>query len=214
MLYKPVWTVTTWSDPQGRPTVRELVEGLGTRLFPVGRLDFDAEGLLLATNDGPLANRLMHPRHEVRRSYLVRVAGRPGPLTLERMRSGVTLEDGGVRLLEAVIVPHPVAEREGDCWLRLALAEGRNHLVKRLCDAVGHPVRRLVRAEYGGVTLGRLRPGDRRELTADELAALRAEIEQPAKGPYPGPLDIPPSSLRAPAAAKRGRSRGSRERGP
>ncbi|MHB1846245.1 MAG: pseudouridine synthase [Deltaproteobacteria bacterium] len=202
VVYKPVWMVTTWSDPQGRPTVRELVQELELRLFPVGRLDFDAEGLLLLTNDGPLAHRLMHPRYQVRRTYLVRVRGQPGPQTLARLRAGLELEDGPARPLEVVALSHPTAEAEGDRWLRVALAEGRNHLVKRLLAAVGHPVMRLVRAEYGGVTLGRLRPGERRELPPDELSALHAATETPAIGPYPGSLDIPPSPLRAPAASR------------
>ncbi len=200
-VYKPVWMLTTWSDPRGRPTVRELVEDLGARLFPVGRLDFDAEGLLLLTNDGDLTYRLTHPRFQVRRTYLVKVAGTLEPQEKAALEAGVNLDDGPARALEVTQVPHPGAAAEGATWWRIATAEGRNHLVKRLLASVGHPVRRLVRAEFGGVTLGTLRPGQRRVLRPREVRTLREATEANAPpGPYPGALEVPPSPLRAPSA--------------
>jgi 23S rRNA pseudouridine2605 synthase len=203
LVYKPVWMLTTWSDPRGRPTVRELVADLGMRLFPVGRLDFDAEGLLLLTNDGDLAYRLTHPRFQVRRTYLVKIAGKLSPKEIEMLTAGVQLEDGPLQPLEVTPVPHPAAEAEGASWYRIALAEGRNHVVKRLVATVGHVVRRLVRAEYGGLALGSLRPGQRRVLGARDVAKLQASTASVTPGPYPAHLDVPPSSLRAPAAPKR-----------
>lgn len=203
LVYKPVWMLTTWSDPRGRPTVRELVEDLGIRLFPVGRLDFDAEGLLLLTNDGDLAYRLTHPRFQVRRTYLVKIAGKLAPKEIETLLGGVQLEDGPAKPLEVTPVPHPAAEAEGASWYRVALAEGRNHMVKRLVAAVGHVVQRLVRAEFGGLALGPLRPGQRRVLGPRDVGKLQASTTGKPPGPFPGHLDVPPSSLRAPAAPKR-----------
>ncbi|MHB8419107.1 MAG: pseudouridine synthase [Myxococcales bacterium] len=201
--YKPVWMLTTWSDPRGRPTVRELVQDLGVRLFPVGRLDFDAEGLLLLTNDGELTHHLTHPRFGVRRTYLVKIEGRLAAAEVETLRAGVTLDDGPVRPIEVTEVPHPGAAAEGSSWWRVGVAEGRNHLVKRLMLATGHTVQRLVRAEYSGVTLGSLRPGQRRKLTVPEVARLGGAGGEREPQPYPGALLVPPSALRAPAAHRR-----------
>jgi 23S rRNA pseudouridine2605 synthase len=199
-VYKPVWMLTTWSDPRGRPTVRELVADLDVRLFPVGRLDFDAEGLLLLTNDGDLAYRLTHPRFGVRRTYLVKIEGKLSAGEVEALKVGPTLEDGPARPLEITEIAHPGAAAEGSSWWRVGVAEGRNHLVKRLMLSTGHVVQRLVRAEYGGVTLGSLRPGQRRKLTGPEVARLTAAGGEKGAGAYPGTLLVPPSALRAPAA--------------
>lgn len=181
--YKPRWMLTTWSDPRGRPTVRELVADLDVRLFPVGRLDLDAEGLLLLTNDGDLAYRLTHPRFGVRRTYLVEAGAPLAAAELASLRAGVRLEEGPVRPVE-------VTPLEGR-WLRLALAEGRNHVVKRLLAAVGYEVHRLVRVEYGGVTLGRLRPAEKRELSSPERAALERAGLEPQASPFPGRFPVP-----------------------
>ncbi len=165
LLHKPAGVVTTASDPHGRPTVVDLV-GIPQRVVPVGRLDADTTGALLLTNDGPLAHRLMHPRYEVDKVYEVEVEGEPGEEALRRLAEGVELDDGptapaGVRRL-------------GPSQLELTLHEGRKHQVKRMCEAVGHPVRRLHRREYAGLTLAGVEPGEWRELTQDEVAALRA----------------------------------------
>jgi pseudouridine synthase len=165
LLHKPPGVVTTARDPHGRPTVVGLV-GNEVRLVPVGRLDADTTGALLLTNDGPLAHRLMHPRYGVDKVYEVEVEGEPSAEALERLRAGVLLEDGptapaGVRRL-------------GPSRLELTLHEGRKHQVKRMCAAVGHPVRRLHRRVYAGLTLDGLEPGEWRALGPEEVDSLRA----------------------------------------
>jgi 23S rRNA pseudouridine2605 synthase len=172
LLYKPVGAVTTASDPQGRPTALDYVKGVKERVFPVGRLDFDAEGALILTDDGELANRLAHPRYGHRRIYLVKVKGDPAPEALLRMVAGVRLEDGPAQALEAKV--HERVEK--NVWIRVVVGEGRNHLVKRLCEAVGLSVQRLFRPEFGGVTVEGLRPGGFRPLTASEIRAMRIAV--------------------------------------
>lgn len=170
VLHKPPEMVTTLSDPEGRPCVGDVTREIPERVFPVGRLDWDAEGVLLLTNDGELANRLTHPRYEVPRVYDAKVRGEPDEATLERLRAGVRLEDGHARPRSVEVVGH--ARR--NTWLRLTVTEGRPHLVKRLCAAVGHPVQRLRRVEYAGIGLGSLEPGEVRPLNAAEIKALKA----------------------------------------
>jgi 23S rRNA pseudouridine2605 synthase len=189
LVYKPRGMMTTLSDPQARPTVRRLVSGLGVRLFPVGRLDYDAEGLLLMTNDGELTYRLTHPKFQVRRTYLVQVRGVPAPEELSRLAGGIDLEEGRVHPVEVVLQE----AAEPSSWIRMAVAEGRPHLVKRLCESIGRQVQRLVRVEYGGLTLADLPSGGRRRLLPDEVARLRdAASEERPPEPYAGVLPIPP----------------------
>lgn len=186
LLYKPSGCLTTLSDPQGRPIAREYLVGVEERVFPVGRLDWDAEGAVLFTTDGELANRLAHPRFGHRRTYLVKVRGQPDGRALERMLAGVMLEDGPARALEC-----QVRERaKRNTWLRLVVGEGRYHLVKRLCHAVGLEVRRLFRPEFGGITVQGLRPGGYRPLTREEVRALRraAGLERGQAEPPQAPL--------------------------
>jgi len=175
LLYKPPGCVTTASDPEGRPTAMQYLAEVRTRLFPVGRLDYDAEGAVLFTDDGELANRLAHPRYGHRRVYLVKVKGEPDPRALARMAAGVRLEDGPARALEAEV--HERADR--NVWIRVRVAEGRYHLVKRLCEAVGLSVQRLFRPEFGGVSVQGLRPGQFRALTPAEVRAMRQRVEAP-----------------------------------
>lgn len=163
LLHKPAGYVTTADDPQGRPTVVELVPA-EPRVFPVGRLDLDTEGLLLLTNDGPLTHRLTHPSFGVDKEYLVAVARRPTPDGLRRLREGVDLEDGRT-------APAKVA-RLDDRTLRIVIHEGRNRQVRRMCEAVGAPVDRLVRTRIGPVRDPSLAPGEWRPLTVDEVRAL------------------------------------------
>jgi pseudouridine synthase len=168
LLHKPAGVVTTASDPHGRRTVVDLV-GLPQRVVPVGRLDADTTGALLLTNDGPLAHRLMHPRYEVDKVYEAEVVGEPSAEALSRLAEGVELDDGptapaGVRRL-------------GPSRIELTLHEGRKHQVKRMCEAVGHPVRRLRRTRYAGLTLDGVEPGRWRELAREEVAALRAATQ-------------------------------------
>jgi 23S rRNA pseudouridine2605 synthase len=165
LLHKPEGVVTTARDPQGRPTVVGLV-GHAQRIVPVGRLDVDTTGTLVLTNDGPLAHRLAHPRYEVDKVYEVEVEGEPGDEALRRLAEGVELDDGPT-------APAQV-RRLAPYSLELTLHEGRKHQVKRMCEAVGHPVTRLHRREYAGLTVEGLAPGEWRDLTDAEVGALRA----------------------------------------
>jgi 23S rRNA pseudouridine2605 synthase len=164
LLNKPRGTITTARDPEGRPTVVDLVGG-DVRVVPVGRLDRDTTGVLLLTNDGPLSHRLAHPRYEVETVYAVEVEGEPGDDVVRRLAEGVELDDGPT-------APARV-RRLGPSRVELALHEGRNRQVRRMLDAVGHPVVKLRRTRYAGLGTGRLRPGEYRELARDEVRALR-----------------------------------------
>jgi 23S rRNA pseudouridine2605 synthase len=165
LLHKPAGVITTASDPQGRRTVVELVAH-DARVVPVGRLDADTTGALLLTNDGELAHRLAHPRYEVEKVYVAGVDGRPSDDAIARLEQGVELDDG-------LTAPARVT-RLGPNRLELAIHEGRTHQVKRMLEAVGHPVRQLHRSRYAGLTLDGLEPGTARELTAAEVERLRA----------------------------------------
>jgi len=168
LLHKPPGVVTTASDPHGRPTVVELVDH-PARVVPVGRLDADTTGVLLLTNDGQLAHRLAHPRYGVAKVYEAEVEGKPGEEALEALRTGVELEDGTTAPAEARLL----GTDGGPAVIELTLHEGRKHQVKRMCEAVGHPVLRLHRSRYAGIELGDLAASEWRELTADEVRALR-----------------------------------------
>jgi len=174
LLNKPGGVVTTAADPQGRPTAVALVPRL-PRVFPVGRLDADTEGLLLLTNDGGLAHRLTHPSFGVEKEYLAEVQGVPSPHALRRLRQGVELEDGRT-------APARVG-RVGDRGLRITIHEGRNRQVRRMCEAVGHPVLRLVRTRIGPLADRDLTPGQWRPLAVSEVRALeRATGGRPQDG--------------------------------
>lgn len=165
LLHKPAGVVTTASDPQGRPTVVGLVQH-ASRVVPVGRLDAETTGVLLLTNDGELAHRLAHPKYEVEKVYEADVEGEPSDEVLRRLEEGVELEDG--------LTAPAQARRLGPSRIELALHEGRNRQVRRMLEAVGHPVRSLHRSRYAGLTVGGLELGEWRELTEGELAALRS----------------------------------------
>jgi pseudouridine synthase len=163
LLYKPAGVVTTASDPQRRPTVVGLVEH-ESRVVPVGRLDADTTGVLLLTNDGELAHRLAHPKYQVEKVYEAEVEGEPSDAALRRLAEGVELEDG--RTAPARV------RRVAPSRIELSIHEGRNRQVRRMLEAVGHPVRRLHRSRYAGLSVGGLRPGEWRELTPAEVAEL------------------------------------------
>jgi 23S rRNA pseudouridine2605 synthase len=172
LLYKPKGYVTTRADPERRRTVLDLLTGVREYVYPVGRLDYDSEGLLLLTNDGDLAARLTHPRHGVERTYEARVAGIPDEQALERLRKGIPLD--GHRTLPATVVLVPPRRRTDDAVVLLTIREGRNRQVRRMCEAVGHPVQSLKRTRIGPIQDRRIKPGQFRELTAKEVEKLKA----------------------------------------
>lgn len=168
VLNKPRGVVSTMSDPQGRRTLSDFVADRPERLFHVGRLDTDTDGLILLTNDGEFAQRVAHPSYELDKTYVAEVGGVVGKATLRRLRDGVTLEDGPVQVSASRLVS---AQGEASI-VELVIHEGRNRIVRRLLAEVGHPVRRLTRTAIGPVRLQGLRPGELRELTADELGPM------------------------------------------
>ena len=167
-LNKPEGYITTASDPGSRPTIYELLTATG-RVFPIGRLDMDSRGLLLLTDDGELANRLAHPRYHVAKEYLALVDGVPGENDLRKLREGVQLEDRKTAPAEVEVV----GSVRGHTQVRLTIQEGRNRQVRRMLEAVGHPVRDLQRTAFGPLRLGRLKEGDWRRLRQPEIEALR-----------------------------------------
>jgi 23S rRNA pseudouridine2605 synthase len=171
-LNKPVGMLSTMSDERGRPCVGDLVEGRNERLFHVGRLDADSEGLLLLTNDGELAHRLTHPSYGVQKTYLAEVAGPVARDVGRRLRAGVELEDGIVRVDDFRLVGSDARR----VMVEVTLHEGRKHIVRRMLEHVGHPVERLVRTSIGPVQLGSMRVGNLRRLTPEEIAKLYDEV--------------------------------------
>jgi pseudouridine synthase len=169
VVHKPEGVVSTAHDPEGRSKVTGLVES-SARLYPVGRLDVDSTGLVLLTNDGELANRLMHPRYEVPRTYRAWVSGTPSKRALQALRTGVDLDDGQTHPARVQVLE----SRGRDSVVELTIHEGRNRIVRRMLEAVGYPVRALQRTAFGPVELGRLRPGDTRKLRPHEVDALRS----------------------------------------
>jgi pseudouridine synthase len=172
-FHKPVGVVTTMRDPQGRPDLRAYLPSEGPRVFPVGRLDRESEGLLLLTNDGELANRLLHPRYGVEKEYLAEVRGGPTARHAARLRAGVDLDDGPATARRARVV-----DARGDRGaLLVVMTEGRKREVRRMLAAVDLPVVRLIRLRIGPVRLGRMAPGTLRELTHDEVRALARAVD-------------------------------------
>lgn len=184
---KPAGVVTTARDPEGRQAVTDLVPRALGRLFPVGRLDVQSTGLVLLTNDGETAARLLHPRYHVPRRYRVKVGGAPDEGVLRRMRRGVRLDDG--RTAPARV--HVEKKLPTKTWLDMTVFEGRSHLIRRLCDAVGHRVDKLERVAIGPVELGRLRRGETRLLEPKEVTALRRAHRAPSASPRTSPRATP-----------------------
>ncbi len=169
LLNKPRGYLSTLRDPKGRPTVLDLVKNIRWRIYPIGRLDFDAEGLLLLTNDGDLAYHLSHPRFSIPKTYLVKVRGILDEKDRMRLIKGIRLEDGEAKALSCRLL----REREKNCWVRIVVTEGRNHLVKRMFLSIGHPVLKLKRIEYGPIQLGNLPFGHFRYLKREETEKLK-----------------------------------------
>ena len=171
LLNKPRGYVSTRSDPERRPTVIDLLQGIHEYVYPVGRLDYDSEGLLILTNDGDLAARLTHPRHGVARVYEARVLGVPDDHDVDRLQRGVVIDGRKTGRADIKVL--------GPGHLRVTVREGRNRQVRRMCEAIGHPVTRLTRVAIGPITDGRLKPGLWRELTDVEVKKLRAATDEP-----------------------------------
>jgi 23S rRNA pseudouridine2605 synthase/16S rRNA pseudouridine516 synthase len=168
MLNKPRGYVTTLRDPEGRPTIVDLLRGVRSRVYPIGRLDYQTEGLLLLTNDGDLARDLMRPASGVPKTYLAKVRGEPAEPAIERLQRGLVLEGRRTRPAKIRVIRH------GDpSWVEITVVEGRKHQVRRMLESVGHPVMRLRRVAYGGVELQDLPPGKLRPLTSAEIRRLR-----------------------------------------
>lgn len=169
LLNKPRGYLSTVKDPQGRPTVMDLLKKVKWRVYPVGRLDFDAEGLLLLTNDGDLTFFLSHPRFSIPRTYLVKVEGVLDDKKLTRLKKGVMLEDGKASVVSSSLL----RQGEKNSWVRVVVTEGRNRLVKRMFSAIGHPALKLKRVSFGPIQLGNLPMGQFRYLTTEELERIR-----------------------------------------
>lgn len=180
LLYKPKGVVTTRRDPEGRPTVVELLRGVRDYVYPVGRLDYDSEGVLLLTSDGDLAAKLTHPRHAVERVYEAVVAGEPSDEALDKLRRGVFLDGERTSPAEVRRAGRAGSGRQDLTRLTITLREGRNRQVRRMCASIGHPVRTLTRVRMGPITLGDLRPGQWRDLSEREIRLLRAAASRPS----------------------------------
>lgn len=171
LLNKPRGVVTTLSDPRGRKTVADIVADLPVRLYPVGRLDYNTEGLLLLTNDGDLTHALTHPSHEIGKTYVATVAGRPSEEKLDRLRIGITLEDGVTAPARVKLIGYD-PERNA-ATLEIIIHEGRNRQIRRMCEAIGHPVDKLKRTEFAFLTLEGVHRGRYRRLAPEEVVRLR-----------------------------------------
>lgn len=168
MLNKPAGYVTTLKDPEGRPIVTDLLREIGQRVFPAGRLDYDSEGLLILTNDGDFAERIQHPRYEVPRTYLAKIRGRVTRKEIQSLINGIELEDGPF----TVDGIQEEKYNEKSQWLRVSISEGRNRIIRRAMEALGHPVARLIRVSVGNLELGNLKPGEYRRLQKREVERL------------------------------------------
>lgn len=208
VLHKPRGVVSTMNDPEGRPTVAELLSSLGGRVYPVGRLDFSTSGVLLATNDGELADGLLHPRKTVPKTYVLKVKGVMTPDDVDVWRKGVRLEDGMTLPAEAKLLRH-----EGDkTWLELTIKEGRNQQIRRMGEATGFPVMRLARIAFAEISAEGLAPGRWRHLTRDELVELKKTYGVPRSIPANLPDNQPKKRIQAKAVLPTSR-RGARGRG-
>ena len=200
VLHKPRGVVATMSDPEGRPTVREILANVGARVFPIGRLDFATSGVLLATNDGEMADGLLHPKKAVPKTYIVKVKGKMQKADLDHWREGVHLEDGKTIPAEAKVVRF-----DGDkTWFELTIKEGRNQQIRRMGEATRFPVMRLARLAFAQITAEGLRPGQWRHMTRDELVQLKKQYGVPKSIPSPPDEEVAPARRTRAPEARRG----------
>jgi 23S rRNA pseudouridine2605 synthase len=177
LMHKPRGVVSTMSDPQGRPTVREILATVPGRVYPVGRLDFNTSGVLLATNDGDFSEGLLHPRKAVPKTYVVKVQGEMPPKALDLWKRGVKLESSTTLPAKVKVLRYEA----GKTWLEVTITEGQNQQIRRMGEASGFRVMRLARLSFAGITADGLRPGEWRDLTAEELMELRADYGVPKR---------------------------------
>lgn len=173
VLNKPKGYITSMSDPQGRPVVMELLKGVRARVYPVGRLDYDTEGLLILTDDGDLAHGLMHPSHEIPKTYLAKVKGVIENKEIEKLKKGVRLRDGRTAPAEV----KKIKRTDANSWIEITVHEGRYRQVRRMLEGVGRPVLKLIRIRYGSLEIGDVLPGKYRYLTAEEIKRLKIWIK-------------------------------------
>ncbi|MCK6509513.1 rRNA pseudouridine synthase [Myxococcota bacterium] len=197
-LYKPRGYLTALSDDTGRPIITELLTDIPERVFPVGRLDYETEGLLLLTNDGELANALMHPSFQIQRTYHAKVRGNPTANTLRQLVDGVELDDG---LAQAIHVEKLHPTPAGHTWIEITLTEGRNREVRRMCEAIGHPVLRLRRVRFGNIDIEGLQPGEYQPIGENAVRELRSLTGNPLPMPHAKLKPIPKPKPK-PKAAK------------
>ena len=204
LLYKPRGYITTRSDPEQRPTVIDLLTKGGVReyIYPVGRLDYDSEGLLLLTNDGELAAQLTHPRHGIGREYQVRVRGIPDERAIEKLRKGVSLDGEKTAPAQVDIQKTIDTDRGGDALLSIVIYEGRNRQVRRMCEAIGHPVSKLKRVRIGPIKDDHIRPGEFRDLDDKEVAALQREVRRTSSTSSTSARSTSSTSAREPVARR------------
>lgn len=228
VLHKPRGMVSTLSDPEGRPHLGEVLRRMDARVYPVGRLDFHTSGVLLVTNDGELTEALLHPRKDVPKIYVAKLRGFVTVDDLDKLRNGVVLDDGHKTKKAEVFV---LREEERNTWVQITLHEGKNRQIHRMGEAIGHPVLRLARVSFAGITAEGLRPGEWRELDARELEKLKKSYitslrrakdleaeqaskpkakQQPPKGTPSARGASKPSSKAAPRATSRAPSKGAR----
>jgi len=172
MFNKPAKCITSTYDPEGRPTLKDFLKGIKTNVFPVGRLDYDSEGLLLLTNDGELANAILHPGGEIPKTYLLKIKGVLEDKDIQKLEKGVKLEDG----VTAPAKVKKIKKTEANSWIEITIHEGRKHQVKRMLERVGHPVLKLKRVRINGLSLGDLPLGMYRYLTPEEIKRLKKEV--------------------------------------
>jgi 23S rRNA pseudouridine2605 synthase/16S rRNA pseudouridine516 synthase len=172
MLNKPFGYVSTLRDPEGRPIIRDLIKDVKDRVFPVGRLDFDSEGLLILTNDGELSFRLMHPKFRIPRTYRVIISGTLSDTSVDQLRKGILLDDGLTSPAEVNVV----GRQKGRTVVMITIFEGRSREIRRMFEALGHRTLRLIRTRYGNLSLGNLRVGKYRQIKGADVDALRTSV--------------------------------------
>jgi 23S rRNA pseudouridine2605 synthase len=172
LFHKPVKCLTAMDDPEGRPTVKDFLKRIKSMVFPVGRLDYNSEGLLILTNDGELTHQILHPRHKIPKTYLIKIDGVLAVEDIRKLEKGIRLEDG----LTAPAKVRRVKKTKANSWIEIIIHEGRKRQIRRMLERVGHPVIKLIRTRINGLELGDLKPGEYRHMTPEEVKKLKKEV--------------------------------------